>query len=198
MRDESGEPVRVADRRHDDELELEVEVGDHPPEHVDLLRVLLAVEREVRADDVEQLEADRRDAAEVAGAVLAFQRRAELGHVDPRLVAGRVHLGRGRGEDDVDPCLACDLEVARLVARVAVQVGRLAELRRVDEEAHHDRVAAPRARRASSARWPAWSAPIVGTRPTVPSRRSASAARTSATVRATITRELLATPCHVR
>src|SRR6185312_11102905 len=36
------EPVRVADGGEGCELELEVEVGDHPPEHRDLLRVLLA------------------------------------------------------------------------------------------------------------------------------------------------------------
>ena len=146
LRDERASPSSSRTVGITHELELELEVGDHPAQDVDLLRVLLAVEREVGPDDVEQLEADRRDAAEVARAVLAFEDRAELGHVDPRLVPGRVHLGGGRREDDVDAGRARDLEVARLVARVAVQVGRLAELRRVDEEAHDDGVAR-RARR---------------------------------------------------
>ena len=118
-----------------------MQVGDHPPQHVDLLRVLLPVEGEVGSDDREELEADGRDAAEMAGSVLAFEDRSELEHVDPGLVAGRVHLADRRREDDVDPGLARELEIPRLVARVAVQVGRLAELGGIDEEAHHDRVA---------------------------------------------------------
>jgi hypothetical protein len=40
----------------------------------DLLRVLLAEVRALRADDVEELQADRRDAAEVAGRKLALER----------------------------------------------------------------------------------------------------------------------------
>ena len=80
------------------------------------------------------------------GTVLALEHCAQLGHVDPGLVAGRVHLRRGRGEDDVDAVLAGELEVASLVSRVAVQVGGLTELGGIDEEAQHDRVA-PVARR---------------------------------------------------
>ena len=97
-----GEPVLVPHGRDHLERELEVEIGEHPAQHLDLLRVLLAVEGDVRPNDVEQLEADRRHPAEVARAVLAFEDRAELGHLDPGLVPGRVHLGRGRREDDVD------------------------------------------------------------------------------------------------
>ena len=76
--------------------------------------------------------------------------------------------------------------VARLVSGVPVQVGGLAELGGIDEEAHHDRVARSRAA-ARRARWPPCSAPIVGTSPMRPSRRAVSAERTSCTVRATIT-----------
>ena len=133
--------VRVADRRHDGDVQLEVQVGDHPPQHLDLLGVLPAEEGDVRADDREQLQADRGHAAEVTGTMLALEHRAELRHLDPRLVAGRVELGRRGGEDDVDTRLARDIEVVCLVPGIAVQVGRVAELRRVDEQAHHDRVA---------------------------------------------------------
>ncbi|MCZ7588060.1 MAG: hypothetical protein M5U27_04200 [Gaiella sp.] len=135
------EPVGVAHRGHDGELELEVQVGDHAAQHLDLLRILLAVEREVGPDGVEELEADRRDAAKVPRAVLALEHCPEPGHVDPRLVPRRVHLVRGRREDDVDARVASDLEVSCLVARVAVQIGGLPELGGVDEEAHHDGVA---------------------------------------------------------
>ena len=44
------------------------------PQHdLDLLRVLLAEVRALRPDDVEELEADGRDAAEVAGPELALE-----------------------------------------------------------------------------------------------------------------------------
>ena len=49
--------------------------------------------------------------------------RAELGHLDPGLVAGRVHLGGGRREDDVDARLACGFEVA-LPRRAGSRSGR--------------------------------------------------------------------------
>ena len=107
-----------------------MEVGDHPAEHLDLLRVLPAEEDEIGADDREELEADRGDAPEVAGSALAFEHRAEIDHLDPRLVPGRIHLVRGWGEDDVDAGRSRLLDIARLVAWVAVQVGGLAELGR--------------------------------------------------------------------
>ena len=135
------EPVGVADGRHDLERELEVQVGDHPAEHLDLLRVLLPEEHDVRPDDGEQLEADRRHGAEVARAVLALEHCAELGDLDPGLVPGRVELGSRGREDDVHTGVAGGLQVARLVPRVAVEVGGVAELRRVHEEAHHHRLA---------------------------------------------------------
>ena len=76
------EPVGVANRRERHEIELEVQVGDHPSQHRDLLRVLLAEVHDVGADDREELEADGRDPAEVAVPVLALEDRTELGHVD--------------------------------------------------------------------------------------------------------------------
>ena len=59
------------------------------------------------------------------------------------------------------------LEVALLVARIAREVGRVAELRRVHEQAHHDGVVLG-ASGVQRARWPSWSEPIVGTSPTEP------------------------------
>ncbi len=47
---------------------------DHPPQHGDLLGVLLPEQRDVRRHDVEQLGHDRAHAGEVAGAALgAFE-----------------------------------------------------------------------------------------------------------------------------
>ena len=62
-------------------------------------------------------------------------------HLDPRLEPGRVHLVGGRREDEVYAGLARELEIVSLVVRVALEVGSLRELGRVDEERHHHRVA---------------------------------------------------------
>ena len=67
--------------------------------------------------------------------------RAELAHLDPRLESRRVHLVAVRREDEVDTGIGGGRQVALLVARVGGQIGALAELGGVDEEAHHDRVA---------------------------------------------------------
>ena len=68
MRDESASPSASRTVGSDAQLELEVEVADHPADDLDLLRVLLAEVGASRADDVEELQADGRDGAEVAGA----------------------------------------------------------------------------------------------------------------------------------
>ena len=83
------------------------------------------------------------------------------------------------------PSASASARVARLVARVGVEVLAVAELRRVDEQRDDDHVALARARARISDRWPSWKKPIVGTSPIVrpPRRSGASAARSSATVR---------------
>ena len=83
------EAVLVAHGGDDAELELEVEVADHPAHDLDLLRVLLAEVGRVRPDDVEELAADRGDGPEVPRPELALEHRAQLGHVDPGLEARR-------------------------------------------------------------------------------------------------------------
>src|SRR5207244_10499142 len=76
---------RVAHGREDADLELEVEIAHHPADDRRLLRVLLTEVGPVRASDVEQLQADRRDGAEVARPVLALEAARELLDVDPGL-----------------------------------------------------------------------------------------------------------------
>jgi len=65
--------VRVADRRHDGDVQLEVQVRDHPPQHLDLLGVLAAEEGEVRMDDVEQLVDHCGDASKVSRPARPFE-----------------------------------------------------------------------------------------------------------------------------
>ena len=68
FRDESASPSASRTVGRTRSSSVEVEVADHPPDDLDLLRVLLAEVRAARADDVEELQADGRDAAEVARA----------------------------------------------------------------------------------------------------------------------------------
>ena len=133
-----GEAVVVADRRERAQLEIEREVGDHTPQDLDLLRVLLAEVGEIWADDREELQAHRRDPAEMPRPEGSLQNRAELGHVDPRLEAGGVHLLHAGSEDEVDTGVGRRGQVARLVARILGEVAVVGELGRVDEQAHDD------------------------------------------------------------
>ncbi len=111
------------------------------PDHLDLLCVLLPEVHARRPDDREQLEHDGRHAAEVARARAPLEDRAELGRRRPRSGSpagtSRRPTARTRGRPR-HSARAC--EVAILVARIAREVGVVAELRRVDEEAHDDRL----------------------------------------------------------
>ncbi len=117
------------------DLDGDVEVADEPSDHGDLLRVLLAEVRALRTDDVEELHAHGRDAAKVAGAMVAFEpvRRA-LG-LDPGRESGRVQLVRCRREQEVDARGRRECRVAVEIAWIPVEIRSVAELRRVDEQA---------------------------------------------------------------
>ena len=71
--------VGLADGRQDLDLDREVEVADHPPDHDGLLGVLLAEVGDVGADRVEELGDDRRDPAEVLGAAARRVAAEDLG-----------------------------------------------------------------------------------------------------------------------
>ena len=135
------EPVGVADGRDDADLELEVQVADELLDDRDLLGVLAAEVRDVGPDDREELQADGRDAAEVAGPCLALEPdRSALG-LDPGREPGRIELLGRRREEEVDTRGLGRALVGGEVARVGGEVARVAELRRVDEEARDDDVA---------------------------------------------------------
>src|SRR5205085_3615666 len=107
--------------------------------------VLLAEVGAIGTDEVEELETDRRHAAEMPGAILALENPAELFDVDPGLEAGRIELAGARREQDVDAGLGGERRVALLVPRIGGEVLSFAELRRVDEEAgDHEVVFVPR------------------------------------------------------
>src|SRR5262249_11335792 len=63
------EAVGLADGRRPDDVDPEVEIAGHAPDHRELLEVLLAEDGDVRTHEVKELAHDRRDAAEVTGAM---------------------------------------------------------------------------------------------------------------------------------
>src|SRR5690606_26101128 len=138
------------------------EVAGHPPDDRQLLEVLLAEEREVGHRGAEQLGHDRGDTAEVAGPVGALQAFGELARHDVGLEPGRVDRGLRRGVDGVDAELLAGREVVLDRARIAVEVGRPVELQRITKIVTIVRSARALAS-TTSARWPSWRAPIVGT-----------------------------------
>ena len=133
--------VAVAHGGHHAQLQRQVEIANHAADHRHLLRVLLAEVHRVWPDDVEQLEADRRHAAEVPRAAGALQHVAQGVHFDPRVETGRVDLADRRCEEDVHARRFGHRDVARQVARVALEIRRVAELRGIDEQADDHRVA---------------------------------------------------------
>ena len=117
-----------------------MEVANHPAHDRNLLRVLLAEVGAGRADEVEELAADRRHPTEVAGPRRALEAARELLDVDPGLVARRVELLDGGREEDVGPRLRGDARVSVLVTRIGGEVVARVELRGVDEQAHDEEV----------------------------------------------------------
>ena len=110
------------------------EVGRHPGDDPKLLGILHPEVGAVRPDQAEEDRDDGRDAVEVARARRPFERPAEQGDAYPRVEARRIDVRDGRSPDEVGPLLGADVQVAGLVPRVLREVGRIAELARVDED----------------------------------------------------------------
>ena len=69
----SAQAVRFADRRTDADFARHVQVDTHPPDDQLLLEVLLSEIRDVRRNDVQQFQDDRRHPLEVPLAKLSFE-----------------------------------------------------------------------------------------------------------------------------
>ena len=106
-----GQAVRLAHRRHADDVYGDVQINHHPPNHRELLRVLLAEIRNVWLDDIEQFRHDGRDTIEVARAELPAQpvRDALDGHGAERL--DEVHLADGGHEHHLDATVVADSQI---------------------------------------------------------------------------------------
>jgi hypothetical protein len=134
-----GQAVRLAHRRDGDDVDPEVEVGDHPPDEQQLLGVLLPEQRNLSAGQVQQLADHGEDAVEVAWSRLPLEHVAERAGIHPDGgVAVRVHLVGGGCEDQVDALALAELQVGVEGARVPRQVFARPELQRVEEQRHDD------------------------------------------------------------
>src|ERR671921_2799603 len=127
------EAIRLANSRAGDDLGRDREVAGHLPDHHHLLRVLLAEVGAVRSDEPEEDRHDGRDAVEVTWAGGALERLRQRTDGDGRIEARWIDLLDARSEHEIDALLGADRQVTRLVARVALEVGRLIELARVHE-----------------------------------------------------------------
>jgi hypothetical protein len=115
-----------------------VQVAGERAHDGELLGVLLAEDGDVGAHEAEERGDHRRHALEVAGPAVALEagRRA----LDPhsRRGAGRVDGGDLGQEDEIAAGRGEARRIALLVARIALEVGRVVELRRVDENRDDD------------------------------------------------------------
>ena len=144
LRDDSARPSGVADGRQHADLDAEVQVAHDAADHDRLLRVLLAEVRARGADDVEELQAHGRDAAEVAGARVALG--TGVLDVDPRARSRRGRSPRALGAKRMStPHSSAMRGVAPLRRAGTRRDRRLAELRRVDEERRDDELVLARA-----------------------------------------------------
>src|SRR5205807_8753687 len=104
-----------------------------------LLAVLLSEERDVGADDVEELHAHGGDAAEVTGTGRGFP--AKLLDLDPGPKSLGIHRFRRRHEQHVYTRLRSEPRIALLVTGVQLQILVRTELGRIDEQRDDHRLA---------------------------------------------------------
>ncbi len=136
----AGETVRFADQGGHDDVDGHVEIADHPLDDQRLLRVLLAEDGDIRAGEIEQLQADRADAAEMDGAGKTAKRLRQRCFRYPCGEVRSVHVRRRGIEDGVHAAFAAEPFVPFEIARIFVKVFVGAELRGIDENGDDDLV----------------------------------------------------------
>ena len=132
------EAVLFADERRADDPHGNVQVAHHAADHGELLRVLAAEHRHVRARDVEEFEHDREDAREMDRPERPAHDLGELRLDERDGRVGAVHLLGRRREDGVDPLGAQQREVALFVARISLEIFVRPELGRIHEDGDDD------------------------------------------------------------
>ena len=110
-----------------------MQIFRHAANHQALLVVLLAEHRHIGGNQLEQLEHDGGDAAEVSRPEPALQGRGDLRRLDEGRESRRVHLLGRRREYQIDTAPRQRLEVRLPSARILLQILLRTELRRVDK-----------------------------------------------------------------
>ena len=138
-------PVRLADGRTDHDIDMEAEVGGHPPDDGQLLRVLLAEDRDMGLDGIEELRDDRRHSAEMSGPHRPLEHRGQLLHMHGCLESRRVHFAHRRSEHVLRSRVRRGHDILRERPGVALEILTRSELEGVDEDRrHHDVGVLPR------------------------------------------------------
>jgi hypothetical protein len=101
----------------------------------------LAEYRQLRPDDVEQLQNDGEHSIEMAGSGVPFQHRSQGARVDGNLPRGRVKVGDARHEDDINAIRLADLKIILKGPRITRIVLAGPKLQRIDEDADPDHIA---------------------------------------------------------
>lgn len=135
-----GEPRWFSDRRHPEDFHLHVQVGHHPTDNGQLLKVFFAKDGNVRVHGVEEFCDDGGDALEMAWSVFALETGSENPRFHVRLKKWLwVHGSRSGRVDGVDSSVfLAEGNVVVDGTRVGVEVGLGIELERVDKDGDDD------------------------------------------------------------
>ncbi len=128
-----------------EDFDAKLQVLRHPPDHRELLEILLAEDRDVGANGAEQLGHHGGDAVEMPGPSLPVPAIAQALDADRRGETRRIHVLSLGQPQQVATRLLQHLGVLLLLPRVAVEVLVRPELQRIDENGGDNPIrAAPR------------------------------------------------------
>ena len=116
------------------------QVADHPPDHGELLEILLAEQGDIRPDGQQKLRDDGRDALEVPGPSLPLPAIRHAAHAHGRGEPLRVNISEPRKPHQIASGSLKQAQILGFPPRVTVQVFARAELHRIDENARRDLV----------------------------------------------------------
>jgi hypothetical protein len=123
-----------------DDLDIEVQIPHQPSNHLQLLVVFLAKDRDVGPNDIEKLCDHRGNALEVAGAVGRTQQEAQFVYAYLGLETRRINLVSQRVEQDIDTFPLEQFSIPSEVPRIGGEVFAGSELLRVHEYGDNDAI----------------------------------------------------------
>ena len=129
--------IRFAQGGANHQLQIEVQIAHHAPQHRDLGRIFLSEESLVGLDDVEQFRHDRRHAAKMPRARRAVQTIRDSLDLNHGACASRIHLRRIRREKNIDTFRFEQRGIRFECARILREILPGSELRWVYENRRH-------------------------------------------------------------